>query len=710
MKTNKNSVRRNLIISATALMLSIAMLIGTTFAWFTDSVTSGRNHIQAGNLDVELTYKNKDTEDFSEVTTKTQLFDDSALWEPGHVEYAVLKVHNAGTLALKYNLNVTVDKETEGTSVETNNKFKLSSFLKYAAVDGDISSEGRADMVKAATAANPAALSGGYAVKNKSLLADSKDDTVTLVVWMPEETGNAANYKGNDIPTIELGLTLVATQYTEESDSFDNTYDMDAKYPAVGSVTAPVENGIVKSDIEIETTEKLESDPTSPVARALIPAKAKTTAAKDDTSTQLVLRVEEASTATIDGVNTFERKLRTLDVTMDGLAPDNDKIIRVELYVGKNLEDFQLYHNKDLMWGVGSWDAFNDYWGLKDNDPGYANHVFYYDADTGYVTFTTMSFASFTLTYKGDVWSNHTAEAFSQINIDSKEITITSAEELALFAKNLNTTAETYNNYTIQIANDIDLGSYLWEPIKAYGKLEDVTINGNGHTIRNMTARGSAGKAGYACGFIGNTSNPITINNLNFDNADAAIYTSAGCTYLGNIVGVVIGDAHSSVTFDKVSVINSTVSGYGKVGCLLGMGAEPGVSITFKDCISKNNTINAAHDMGGLAGNIQRKDGVNNGKVENCTVENITVNYYTDYYTEEPYVELNNATATFKSNDQPSGTDLSKTISGKYLDSGGYYWCAYGDYYVSYGESHYDAPVKGYTKCLANSEYPVNKP
>ena len=713
MKTNKNSVRRNLIISATALMLSIAMLIGTTFAWFTDSVTSGRNHIQAGNLDVELKYKNKTTTEFADVTTKTQLFDDSALWEPGHVEYVVLNVHNAGTLALKYNLNVTVDKETEGTSVETNKKFKLSSFLQYAAVPGDLTGKSRSEMITAAKDNNPTALSGGYTVTDRSLLANSDDDIVTLIVWMPEETGNAANYTGNDIPTIELGLTLVATQYTKESDSFDNTYDKDAKYPAVGSVTAPVENGIVKSDIEIETTEKLESDPTSPVARALIPAKAKTTAAKDDTSTQLVLRVEEASTATIDGVNTFERKLRTLDVTMDGLAPDNDKIIRVELYVGKNLEDFQLYHNKDLMWGVGSWDAFNYYWSLKDNDPNYANHVFYYDADTGYVTFTTMSFASFTLTYKGDVWSNHVAETFSQIDNTEKTITITSAEELALFAKNLNATAETYNNYTIQIANDIDLGSYLWEPIKAYGKLENVTINGNGHTIRNMIARGFASRDGdslYACGFIGNTSKPITIENLTFDNADAAIYTSAGCTYLGNIVGVVIGDAHSSVTFDKVSVINSAVSGYGKVGCLLGMGAEPGVSITFNDCTSENNTINAAYDMGGLAGNIQRKDGVNNGKVENCTVENITVNYYT----EEPYVELNNATATFKNNDQPSGTDLSKTISGKYLDSRGYYWCAYGDYYVSYGHSSYDAPVFAtdgtqYELELANSEYPVNK-
>ena len=66
-------------------------------------------------------------------------------------------------------------------------------------------------------------------------------------------------------------------------------------------------------------------------------------------------------------------------------------------------------------------------------------------------------------------------------------------------------------------------------------------------------------------------------------------------------------------------------------------------------------------------------------------------------------------TATLKSNDQPSGTDMTKAIDGKYLDESGYYWCAYGDYYVSYGDSSYDAPVEGYSMRLANSEYCVNK-
>ena len=693
MKTNKNSVRRNLIISATALMLSIAMLIGTTFAWFTDSVTSGRNHIQAGNLDVELTYKNKDTEDFSEVTTKTQLFDDSALWEPGHVEYVVLNVHNAGTLALKYNLNVTVDKETEGTSVETNAPFKLSSFLKYAAVAGDISDQGRADMVKAATAANPVALSGGYAVKNKSLLADSKDDTVTLVVWMPEETGNAANYTGNEIPTIELGLTLVATQYTEESDSFDNTYDKDAKYPAVGSTTAKVdENGKVAEAVYLETTEKIEGT-TDPIAKATVPANARTTAASGDDTVPLVLRVEEAPNANITGVDTTTNKLRTLEVTMDGLSADNQELITVGLYMGRELENFKLYHNGTAMTGKETEDEVT------------ADQDYYYNKDSGYVIFKTKTFFPFSAVYKKDVWTNHAAESLT-IDDTSKTITVGSAEELALFAKNFKD-EKNYSGYTLQLTNDIDLGEYIWEPIKANGKFQASTIDGGNHTIRNMVVRGMANTSGYGCGFIGDINGSITIRDISFDNADVFFRRDVPKQYYGNVGSIVLGYTYGTTLFENVSVTNSEIWGYGKIGVMLGMGADPGVKVTFKGCTSKDNTIHATYNVGGLAGNIQRGDGKDNASVENCKVENIVF----DSDPNESYIKLNNASATFSSNDKADGTALPpKSVSGTYWVYGGYYWGGYADYYVSYGDGSYDAPVDGYEiNGLANGEYCVNK-
>lgn len=232
MKNNRKSLRRSLLVSAAALMLSIAMLIGTTFAWFTDSATSGVNKIVAGNLDVTLQYKNSTTTGFTDVTTETNLFMENTKWEPGHVEYVVLQVGNAGTLALKYSLNLKVNSETEPKNVD-NKPFKLSDVLQYAAVSGDISDKNRDAMITAAEAAGAKKLSEGYAVADKSLAVGAVPDTVTLVVWMPTDTGNEANYRGDVVPTIEMGLTLVATQDTVEHDSFGNTYDEKAAYPDV---------------------------------------------------------------------------------------------------------------------------------------------------------------------------------------------------------------------------------------------------------------------------------------------------------------------------------------------------------------------------------------------------------------------------------------------------------------------------------------------
>ena len=115
MKQNK-SAKRSLAFSVLSLLLCCAMLVGTTFAWFTDSVTSGNNKIVAGNLDVELyhnananvtTINNKvdETKINNKVTATTELFEQT-LWEPGVAVLENFKVANEGTLALKYQLMV----------------------------------------------------------------------------------------------------------------------------------------------------------------------------------------------------------------------------------------------------------------------------------------------------------------------------------------------------------------------------------------------------------------------------------------------------------------------------------------------------------------------------------------------------------------------------------------------------------------------------
>ena len=230
MNNNQKATKRALLTSVMALVMCVVMLVGTTFAWFTDTASTAVNKIQAGNLDVELEYKNADTARFTEANTTTNVFKDGALWEPGHVEYVVLKIRNAGSLALKYKLGINIADEKPSINVY-NNELKLSNYICFGVVDGDKSNLNRDALV--AAAGEGAVLSTGY-TKEDHLLAGTTDNEkiVTLVVWMPTGVGNEANHKtGVDAPTIDLGIKVDATQYTYEKDSIDDQYDKDAGYP-----------------------------------------------------------------------------------------------------------------------------------------------------------------------------------------------------------------------------------------------------------------------------------------------------------------------------------------------------------------------------------------------------------------------------------------------------------------------------------------------
>lgn len=187
---------------------------------------------------MEVTYKNTAGGNFGKVDKETPVFNNDALWEPGHVEYVVLKVSNAGSLALKYKLGINIANEVGSTNVN-NNAFKLSDYIRFAVLDGD-KTEGSVDRDALVAAATDSKLiKEGYS-KEDHLLAGENDSekVVTLVVWMPTTVGNEANHKKDvDAPSIDLGITVVATQYNYESDSIGPDYDKFADYPEVQPVT-----------------------------------------------------------------------------------------------------------------------------------------------------------------------------------------------------------------------------------------------------------------------------------------------------------------------------------------------------------------------------------------------------------------------------------------------------------------------------------------
>ena len=236
---NKRATKRALLTSIMALVMCVVMLVGTTFAWFTDTASTGVNKIQAGNLDVKLEYKNTPASDFAEANENTPVFKDGALWEPGHVEYVVLKVSNAGNLALKYKLGINIASEVGSTNV-LDNPFKLSDYIKFAVINGESNNLSDRDklVAEAEKSESVAALNAGYTKGDHLLKGEYK--VVTLVVWMPTDVGNDANYKvaeGITAPSIDLGINVAATQATAEFDSFDDQYDKDAEYPIVAMDT-----------------------------------------------------------------------------------------------------------------------------------------------------------------------------------------------------------------------------------------------------------------------------------------------------------------------------------------------------------------------------------------------------------------------------------------------------------------------------------------
>jgi len=235
MNENK-STKRALLMSVLSLLLCCSMLIGSTFAWFTDSVSSRNNVITSGNLDVTLEYSTDGTT-WAPVNDDTVLFAEDDLWEPGHTVAVALRVKNVGTLAVDYALSTNIYLEKEGTNVygET---FKLSDYLEVYSCEPQGTDGVGAIMAELCLGSRNSALGNGTIMAktafNTDLATDDNLDKgeghiVVVAITMPTTVGNEANHKtGTTAPYIKFGVDLYATQAMLEEDSFGSDYDKDA--------------------------------------------------------------------------------------------------------------------------------------------------------------------------------------------------------------------------------------------------------------------------------------------------------------------------------------------------------------------------------------------------------------------------------------------------------------------------------------------------
>ena len=247
--TNTKSTKRALLASVMALFLCFTMLLGTTFAWFTDSVSNGVNKIQSGNLDIELYHMNyaeavaagsangmaipKDEDGFKVVgDTKLFLNEDGKemLWEPGATSVENFRIVNEGTLALKYQFKITFSNATATPDGKT-----LADIINISASETKYDeTTGHAVGVDGNATLNDRKLGDGHVFEGTLLPGEAYNFWVGLQ-WLSSDVDDDFNVEGG--LSIDLGVTLLATQLSYEKDNYaGDQYDKDATYPELNTV------------------------------------------------------------------------------------------------------------------------------------------------------------------------------------------------------------------------------------------------------------------------------------------------------------------------------------------------------------------------------------------------------------------------------------------------------------------------------------------
>ena len=240
------TMRKAMITSIIALALCFAMLLGTTYAWFTDSVTSANNIIKSGTLDISMQWAD------AKVAPDNATWTDASAgaifnydkWEPGYVDARHIQIKNEGTLALKYKLAIVANGDVS----------ELADVIDVYFADPAVQVADRAALANATRLGTLTEILAGMGTTygTNHLLA-GQSVRVTLALKMQESAGN--EYQNKSIGT-DFSVVLLATQYTYEADSFDDQYDALAQYPVIDAAAATAalaagQNVVLGGDIAV---------------------------------------------------------------------------------------------------------------------------------------------------------------------------------------------------------------------------------------------------------------------------------------------------------------------------------------------------------------------------------------------------------------------------------------------------------------------------
>ena len=482
---NKRATKRALLTSVMALVMCVVMLVGTTFAWFTDTASTGVNKIQAGNLDIELQMKNNDGKWVNAEGETLQFKVNGAipaegtqiLWEPGCTyELPELRVVNNGNLALKYKVVVS---GIQGSA-------KLNE-----AIDWTMKLDG-ADFIMGSE--------HSLAAKNN----DTVDaDIFTISGTMDKNAGN--EYQKEFIDGINI--TVYATQDTVENDSFGNQYDKDAD----GTPQFDTWYDNVATTVTVNTTGDtvVKDKETEPTIQATVPA-GSTTA---DKLTLVKNKGETPSNITVvTGTQALTAEVKLIDQNGNKVNAASGKFFTVSMEIGKNLNVVGFYHNEMALTKVSSLTA---------------NDQYYYDATTGYVTFTTDDFSPFTAIVSDSVFNGGDGTAANPYLIATAE----QAMQIEKLKKGA----------YLKLVNDITV------PDEIYMSGKKFFFDLNGHTVKLEYAEGVKPNNGSVL-YIGGKSGSLTINDSSAAQTGAVIGSDK--TYTNKVTSAVRAGNYGKLTIN----------------------------------------------------------------------------------------------------------------------------------------------------------------
>ena len=621
--------------SVLALVMTLSALLGTTFAWFTDSVTSNGNIIQSGKLSAEMHWSDKllvaDSDEWNNADS-TSVFNYNN-WEPGYTEIRYVKVSNSGTLNFKWKLSI----EAEGKVTDLSDVIDV---YYVNPVTVELTKEGLKSLTPAGTLTEVLASNSGEA----GSLAPDTCQILAIAFHMDELAGN--DYQGKSLCDAGFSLKLLATQDVGEFDSFGDDYDKDATFPDFDNTRVSVPVGEVDGNNNLTQPMTIQGS-----VNATIPAGVKIA----EGTTELTLSVGNTERSTnID--MTMGEVSRSLDVHIDGISEDNTVPMIIDLGavlpVGYKEANISLYHVED---GVANKMDLVDTPALH-ND-------FSYNAATGEVSIALASFSEVTaVVAAGDPWAG--GVDISWYNTTDTEFTLTNEDQFAGFAAivggmakdaNGNEIGDTFEGKTVKLDADLNLGSENNKIFTPVGyrftddnnkngipneSKEDISSNvysfegifdGQNHTISNILQRTWDIKGDdphYSLpneqyyndgmgifGFVYNgTVKNLVVNNFQSDGE----FSTTGC---------VAAYASGTSTFDNIKIVNSNPRAYnvpngGVVGYAYNQSGST-ATINFNNItVDSSNKITAlwgSWDVG-CGGILGRVNGDTTVNMNNCTV------------------------------------------------------------------------------------------